>query len=356
MRDFEGFSTDQLETQLCHDEATINQARSRQMRVLEELDRRQVASTDGCRSLAEWVAWRLDLGQDTARSLVRVAHQSADRNDLRDALADGVSFDRVEALGRTAERVGLWEGIDVGRIRREAAIRSGSKGDEFKTGDDRFLVIQPSLDEGWWKLWGGLDGVSGALVDKVLTGMAEEMSTRSDGFQPDPAWSKATALVELCVSDMPVPAQVTIFVEASQAAATNGQTGVVLDAGPAVAREAMEAILCDSVLEVTARDGSGRYMDYGRRRRTVTPALHRALLNKYRGACAVFGCDSRNRLQAHHVIPWSRGGTTDQENLIILCWFHHHVVIHERGFEPVIGASGRVRFQPADRPVLARRP
>lgn len=354
---FDHQTTDQLESQLRFDEEVINRLRSRQIEVLEELDRRQVASGDACRSLSEWVAWKLDTGSDTARGLVRTMRRTAQRPDLRDELAGGTSFDRIEALSRIPDNLGLWTGMDVGQVRREAARRAGSTGDDFKTGDDRFLVIQPSIDEAWWKLWGGLDGPSGALLDKVLSEAADNFPEMPDGSQPDRAWSKATALVELCVSDTPTPAQVTVFVDASLAAGSDGETGVVLEAGPAVARQALEAILCDSVQEVTARTEDGRYMEYGRRRRTVTPALHRALMDRYLGACAANGCESRNRLQAHHVIPWSRGGPTDQENLVLLCWFHHQTVVHERGFEPVFHPDhGRVRFRKARDPVLARRP
>ena len=57
------------------------------------------------------------------------------------------------------------------------------------------------------------------------------------------------------------------------------------------------------------------------------------------------GCHSRYRLEAHHVIPWSDGGPTNPENLVTLCWFHHHVVVHGFGYriDPRLG-PGRVRF------------
>jgi hypothetical protein len=78
-------------------------------------------------------------------------------------------LDRVEAVSRIPEPVGLLQHLDVAAVLREAARRARiTAEDEFRSADDRFLVLQPSLDESWWKLWGGLDGVSGAIVDKVL--------------------------------------------------------------------------------------------------------------------------------------------------------------------------------------------
>ena len=72
-------STDALEAFLADTEARIGQARAAQMAVLSELDRRQVPTGDGCRTLAEWVTGRLDLAPETARTL---AHTTRALQDL----------------------------------------------------------------------------------------------------------------------------------------------------------------------------------------------------------------------------------------------------------------------------------
>src|SRR5699024_12417211 len=40
------------------------------------------------------------------------------------------------------------------------------------------------------------------------------------------------------------------------------------------------------------------------------------------------GCRSRRRCDAHHIRPWSQGGATDLDNLILLCR-RHHTVVHK---------------------------
>jgi len=345
--EWERLSTDSIEQQLVEDERLIARLRGRQMTALTELDTRQVATADGSRSLSEWAAARLDLGIESARILVRTMRRLQDRPDLETELADGaVSFDRVEALSRIASDVGLLEWADVAGVRREAAKQARISAEaESRTAADRFLVMQPSLDESWWKLWGGLDGHSGALVDKVLTEAADHLP-EVDGLSADPSWRRATALVESLVSDDPPPAQVTVIVDAKEAAASGGQAGVVLEPGARVGREALQAILCDAIAEVTARDGEGRFMDYGRKQRIVPPALKRALLAEAGFTCAADGCTSRRRLQIHHLKHWANGGETNQHQLVVLCWFHHQVVVHERGFEVVFHPDRRrLRFQ-----------
>jgi hypothetical protein len=215
---------------------------------------------------------------------------------------------------------------------------------------DRFLVLQPSLDQSWWKLFGGLDGVSGALVDKVLTETADQLPPLPDGTRGDSSWRRATALVQLAISDDPPPATISIFVDADHATASDGQSGITLEAGPRIGREALQAILCDAVTEITVTDQNGRPMEYGRRTRTIPPALRRAILHRDANRCTADGCDSRNRLQTHHIIPWSEGGPTDPDNLITLCWYHHHIVIHQQGFQPYHHPKhGRIRFRRPDR-------
>jgi hypothetical protein len=345
--EWESFTTDALEQHLIADEGEIGRRRARQMSILGELDVRQAASADGSRSLSEWVSARMDVGPDTAKTLVQTMRRLADRPDLEDQLVSGnVSFDRVEALSRIPEDVGLLEYLDVAGVHREAAKRVRITAEtEYRTARDRFLVLQPNLDESWFKLWGGLDGYSGAIVDKVLSEAADRLPDLPDGTRPDLSWRKATALVETLISAEPPPAQVTVIVDAKHATATDAETGVVLEAGVRVGRQALQAVLCDAVTEVVARTEEGRYMDYGKSKRTAPPTLKRALLAESGFRCAADGCESRYRLQVHHKTPWAQVRRTDQDNLIILCWFHHQVVVHERGFQIVIHQTGRIRFR-----------
>lgn len=342
-------TTDQLEQRLAAAEEVVSQARAVQLEVLEELDRRQVTTADGSRSLSEWLAARIDLAPKTAKSLVRTMRRTADQPALRRELASEVSFDRIEALSRLQDRetddLLLW--TDVSGVHREAAKQARVTAEaESRSADDRYLVLQPSLDESWWKLWGGLDGHSGAMFDKVLSEKADALP---DDVEGDAGWRKATALVESMISDDPPEGQVTVIVDAREAAPTEGEAGVILDSGVRVGRQALGAILCDANVEVTARAADGRFMDYGRRERTAPPALKRALLAEAGFTCAADGCTSRRRLQIHHLTPWAEGGRTDQRELVVLCWFHHHVVVHERGFEVVVHPDRRrVRFRRPD--------
>jgi hypothetical protein len=107
-------------------------------------------------------------------------------------------------------------------------------------------------------------------------------------------------------------------------AETNRITGVTTDAGVPVPASVARRWLCDSALQPLVTDPSGRHtLGVGRAQRLATPALRTALALRDRG-CVFPGCDVAAHLcDAHHVRPWWAGGSTDVDNLALLCPHHH---------------------------------
>ncbi len=64
----------------------------------------------------------------------------------------------------------------------------------------------------------------------------------------------------------------------------------------------------------------------GRTERTATAAQRRALAARDKG-CIIPGCGVvAEACQVHHVTEWSAGGSTDPDNLVLVCWAHHRQV------------------------------
>ncbi len=87
-------------------------------------------------------------------------------------------------------------------------------------------------------------------------------------------------------------------------------------------------LACDSSTVLMTHDEEGRVLGVGRKRRTVPPALRRALDHRDKG-CRFPGCGCRYT-DAHHVTHWADGGETKLDNLVLLCRRHHRAV-HEEG-------------------------
>ncbi|MFW2339151.1 MAG: hypothetical protein ACN4GK_03795, partial [Acidimicrobiia bacterium] len=72
-------TTDALEQRLIELESYVARMRAEQLVLLREADQRQTPLADGCRSLQEWTAGRLDIAPETAKTLVSAARTLADQ-------------------------------------------------------------------------------------------------------------------------------------------------------------------------------------------------------------------------------------------------------------------------------------
>ncbi|TXK19893.1 HNH endonuclease signature motif containing protein [Homoserinibacter sp. GY 40078] len=90
---------------------------------------------------------------------------------------------------------------------------------------------------------------------------------------------------------------------------------------------------CSSGTQRITFDGSGRPLDVGRRSRLFT-APQRIALAARDGGCRFPGCERPpSWCEAHHIRHWVRDrGGTDIDDGILLCR-HHHLLVHDAGWE-----------------------
>jgi hypothetical protein len=124
--------------------------------------------------------------------------------------------------------------------------------------------------------------------------------------------------------------QVVLHVDAAtlQADAEPGRSE--LEDGTRVSAETSRRISCDAGIVRVMHGEEGAVLDVGRRRRSIPPALRRALEVRDRG-CRFPGCGLRYT-DAHHVRHWADGGETSLANCLLLC-SHHHRLVHEGGWQ-----------------------
>lgn len=101
--------------------------------------------------------------------------------------------------------------------------------------------------------------------------------------------------------------------------------------------EVARRLCCDGDLEVVITDADGRPQTIGVNSRTVPPKLSRLIKARDR-RCVFPGCDDDRHIQVHHIVHFSKGGPTTEDNLAALCYFHHHLV-HEGGWSMTGSAS-----------------
>ncbi len=73
-------------------------------------------------------------------------------------------------------------------------------------------------------------------------------------------------------------------------------------------------------------------LDVGPVTELVPPHLRRAIIARDRH-CAAPGCTQPPAAcHVHHIVPRSEGGTTSLTNCLLLCTFHHLILIHRWGW------------------------
>lgn len=82
-------------------------------------------------------------------------------------------------------------------------------------------------------------------------------------------------------------------------------------------------LLDQTCIAWAVHNSKGGVVNFGRGKRLATREQTEALLARD-GGCAFPGCDHPAEwCERHHVKEWRHGGTTDMDNLVLLCAYHH---------------------------------
>jgi hypothetical protein len=303
---------DAIEAELAELQRHKARIAAREADLIQRADQLQAPYLDGARTMGEWLARRCDMDRARADRLVRTA--TAIPDEVHERLAAGdISVDRAHAYTEAALRhvdPRSLEGLEIasiwGLIRRRQVPQPV----------DRYLVVQPSLDLGHYKVHGRLGATQGSVVTQALVAEMDRMTAAIPGPQrPKTPELRADALTSICEGGQR-RAVVSIH---------RTHEGVVeIDGIPASHGEADHAECVGSTEHVAGETT-------GPNRTTVPPAQRRRILYRDQQRCTIEGCLSRHRLETHHVVPRADGGPNTDDNLATLCWFHHHVAIHRRG-------------------------
>lgn len=104
--------------------------------------------------------------------------------------------------------------------------------------------------------------------------------------------------------------------------AVPGATAVT-ENGTVLGAADLRRIACDTQVIPVVMGGPSEVLDIGRAKRTITPALRRALIARDQ-RCVWPGCDRAPvHCDGHHIQHWLDDGPTSLANLALLCHSHH---------------------------------
>ena len=108
----------------------------------------------------------------------------------------------------------------------------------------------------------------------------------------------------------------------------------------------LEEHFCNAAIKGVVFSSEGVPLWHGHTKRRATKAQMNALRARY-GSCGGCGADMWI-CDGHHVEPVSRGGRTDIDNMMLLCWVCHQKV-HHHGWREVPDVRGLYTIEPPER-------
>jgi hypothetical protein len=223
---------------------------------------------------------------------------------------------------------------------RHAADPEGYAAEQAEQVENRSLSLS-MWEDGSYLLGGVLDAIGGAALRTALEPLARK-SGEHDTRKPDRRL--ADALVELAEGGMQKPQiQVTSSLETLLGLA--GAPAAEMEFSLPISAKTVERFACDCAVTRVLLGSESTVIDVGRSKRTVSGPARRAL-DARDGHCRWPGCDRPAKWSAaHHVVHWIHGGSTDLDNLVLLC-HRHHWMVHEGRWQIVRSDDGRMLTVP----------
>ena len=328
------------------------------VRTWRRVDRAAEAAEDAqrhvSRSLATWVdedgmvVLRGRLAPEVG-AVVRRALDAALDAERREAGSDGAAGDAADdAAGGMAPTLAQRRADALGAV-AECALAGGL--DKGTAGDRYQVVVHVDADTLATGAEDGEPSADGAATARSNASAAD--TAAGDGGGTDAAHEAGGRPAG---SDVPAGTSEPGSTAAGGAVvppAAGGQSALDEAGGIHVSAETARRLACDAA-QVTMQHGpAGEVLSVGRRTRTISPALRRALAARDRH-CRFPGCRA-TRCDGHHIRHWAHGGETALSNLMLLCRRHHRAV-HEEGFRVEFDAAGEPRFVRPDGQALPEAP
>ncbi len=301
---------------------------------------------EGSVSAIDWIRFNCHMTSNAAADRVAVGKRVDDLSRSIRAVYDGeIGFAHLAVMARTANAVGARFDeshlVEIARAQspgkfhftclhyRHAADPQGYAQEQAQQVENRRLSLS-TWEDGSVLVNGVLDPVGGATVRTALEPLARRCGEHDHREREQ---RLADALVELAGGgEQPAHLQVTSSVETLLGLA--GAPAAEVEFSLPVSSRTVERLACDSAITRVLLDQDSVVIDVGRAKRVVSGPARRALHARDRH-CTWPGCDRpASWSAAHHVVHWTHGGTTDLDNLVLLC-HRHHWMVHEGGWQLV---------------------
>ncbi|KQY03961.1 hypothetical protein ASD37_24365 [Mycobacterium sp. Root135] len=352
---------------------------SRLVEIAAEIEGDGIWGATGCRSVPALVAWKLGVSPHNAETIVTAARRLEEFPRCAAMMRDGqLSLDQVAVI---AERAGKGSDEHYAQLASVATVTQLAIKLEPRPKPDRkpepersvrktvgethttYRITLPKLEAAKfdaamdshrdalvaaWKRdhAGDTDIASDIEAGEVYGGARHGENPEGPSVQVPPFPNAADALMSVVeagwdadVARRPHGQHTTVVVHLDVES-----RNAAVHLGSFLSEEDRRYLMCEADCEVWL-ERHGQVIGSGRATRQISRRLRRALEHRDR-CCVVPGCGATRGLHAHHVKHWEDGGTTELDNLVLLCPFHHR--LHHSGGITVTGPAGNLVVTDAD--------
>lgn len=342
---------------LTHRNLTIHKAQF--ILLVAQFHLRALSKKHGAPNTATWLMRTQDLSRRTALEYINVGKRLAEYPLLSAGFLSGdISYSKVRLLLRyltgenEEELVAL--ALQHAYPELEQALSGRERNSKRKARNSLRVVIDE--ETGGLRYWGELDPENAAQFLASMK-IGELANLRGlDGVKPEDLEGEGVdKLLAEAAPDAPAQPATTRFgvpmlnsmlhaflgminvvrcQPRSSVRAPGAQVNVLttldgratLPGQPAAQSSDLIRSLLNGSLRYHLLDKDGLHLKLTRSARTVSSAQEVALLSIWGQQCATPGCNHTHFLEFHHIHEWSKGGSTDLNNLIPLCSGCHALV------------------------------
>ena len=301
----------------------------------------------------DWIRFNCHMNAGAAANLIAVGESLDRMPESHQAVVDGeIGFAHLAVMARTAEDLNdrFDEKLLVEKAKenspgkffyichhvRHAADPKRYAAEQAEQVEQRRLKLSTWMD-GSLVISGQLDPVGGAALLTAIRPLARKSGAHDDRCLEQ---RNADALVELA-SGGGSQAQIQVTSSIETLLALAGSPAAEMEFSLPVSSKTIERLACDSSIARVLLNSESLVIDVGRSKRVVSEPGRRALAARD-GHCRWSECDRPpSRSAAHHLVHWIHGGSSDLDNLTLLCHRHHRLV-HEGGWQLVRADDGRM--------------
>jgi len=308
---------------------------------------------EGSNSAIDWMRFNCRMTSTAAADRLAVGVRLADLAQSRDAMEAGdIGFAHLTVMARTANAVG--KAFDEAKLLRLARDNSPGKfhykcmhyrhsvdpkayaQEQSQLVENRALRLS-TAEDGCLLISGALDPIGGAVVRTALEPLARVSGAHDDRHLEQ---RYADALVELASKGGRQNVQMQVTSSIETLVGLVGAPGAETEFSLPVSSRTVERWACDcSITRVLMKDSV--VIDVGRAERVIKGPRRRALIARDQH-CQWTDCERpASWCDGHHFVHWTRGGSTDIDNQILLCG-RHHWKVHEGGWQLIKTEGGRV--------------